>query len=63
VLEHYDGDITRVNIQPRLREKVLARYGVSDERLREEPRAADERLREEPRAADERLREEPRAGA
>ncbi len=27
VLEHYDGDITKVNIQPRLREKVLARYG------------------------------------
>lgn len=27
VLEHYDGDITRANIQPRLRTKVLARYG------------------------------------
>ena len=30
VLEHYDGDITRVNIQPRLRAKVLARYGAGD---------------------------------
>ncbi len=29
VLEHYDGDITRVNLQPRLREKLLARYGAS----------------------------------
>ncbi|MBW0016508.1 MAG: alkane 1-monooxygenase, partial [Mycobacterium sp.] len=27
VLEHYDGDITRVNLQPRRREKLLARYG------------------------------------
>jgi alkane 1-monooxygenase len=26
VLEHYDGDITRVNVQPRQREKILARY-------------------------------------
>ncbi|MFC9761361.1 alkane 1-monooxygenase [Rhodococcus jostii] len=26
VLDHYDGDITRVNIQPGKREKVLARY-------------------------------------
>jgi alkane 1-monooxygenase len=29
VLEHYGGDITRVNVQPRRREKVLARYGVT----------------------------------
>src|ERR1700741_2325119 len=28
VLAHYDGDITRVNLQPRLREKLLARYGA-----------------------------------
>lgn len=28
VLEHYDGDITKVNIAPRVREKVLARYGA-----------------------------------
>ncbi len=28
VLEHYDGDITRVNMQPRLRDKMLARYGA-----------------------------------
>jgi alkane 1-monooxygenase len=26
VLDHYDGDITRVNIHPRVRDKVLARY-------------------------------------
>jgi alkane 1-monooxygenase len=26
VLAHYDGDITRVNMQPRRREKILARY-------------------------------------
>ena len=30
VLAHYDGDITRVNVQPRLREKLLARYGASE---------------------------------
>jgi alkane 1-monooxygenase len=34
VLEHYDGDITRVNVHPRMRDRVLAKYG--DERLREE---------------------------
>ena len=28
VLEHYDGDITKVNIDPRRREKILARYGA-----------------------------------
>ena len=28
VLEHYDGDITRVNVQPRLLGKLLARYGA-----------------------------------
>ncbi len=27
VLEHYDGDISRVNIDPRRRAKILARYG------------------------------------
>jgi alkane 1-monooxygenase len=27
VLEHYNGDITRVNLDPRRREKILARYG------------------------------------
>ncbi|WP_425297437.1 hypothetical protein [Nocardia abscessus] len=27
VLAHYDGDITRANIDPGMREKVLARYG------------------------------------
>lgn len=29
VLAHYDGDITRVNIHPRVRERVLARYATS----------------------------------
>jgi alkane 1-monooxygenase len=28
VLAHYDGDITRVNVAPRLREKLLAKHGV-----------------------------------
>ncbi|MBO0677677.1 alkane 1-monooxygenase [Mycolicibacterium sp. S2-37] len=28
VLDHYDGDITRVNIHPRVRDKVLARYAA-----------------------------------
>jgi alkane 1-monooxygenase len=28
VLEHYDGDITRANIHPRVRDKVLAKYGA-----------------------------------
>ncbi|MEC3918744.1 alkane 1-monooxygenase [Nocardia sp. CDC160] len=29
VLDHYSGDITRVNIQPRKRARVLAEYGVA----------------------------------
>jgi alkane 1-monooxygenase len=29
VLEHYDGDITRVNLQPRLADKLLARHGAT----------------------------------
>ena len=29
VLEHYDGDITKVNIHPRVRDKVLAEYGAT----------------------------------
>jgi alkane 1-monooxygenase len=29
VLEHYQGDITKANIHPRVRDKVLARYGAS----------------------------------
>ncbi|APE36583.1 alkane 1-monooxygenase [Nocardia mangyaensis] len=28
VLAHYDGDVTRANIEPKRREKVLARYGT-----------------------------------
>ena len=39
VLAHYDGDISRVNIHPRVRDKVFAKYGVGDEGLREEQRA------------------------
>ncbi|WP_422749027.1 alkane 1-monooxygenase [Mycobacterium sp. WMMD1722] len=33
VLDHYDGDLTRVNIHPRVRERVLARYSESTERI------------------------------
>ncbi len=29
VLDHYDGDVTRANILPRKREKILARYGTA----------------------------------
>ncbi|UMB68413.1 alkane 1-monooxygenase [Mycobacterium paraterrae] len=29
VLEHYGGDVSRVNMQPRLRAKTLARYGAA----------------------------------
>ncbi|GGG20424.1 alkane 1-monooxygenase [Rhodococcoides trifolii] len=29
VLDHYDGDITRVNIAPRKRDRVLAQYGAT----------------------------------
>jgi alkane 1-monooxygenase len=29
VLGHYGGDISRANLQPRLREKILARYGAA----------------------------------
>ncbi|ORV10116.1 alkane 1-monooxygenase [Mycobacterium celatum] len=28
VLAHYDGDVTRANIHPRVRDRVLARYGA-----------------------------------
>jgi alkane 1-monooxygenase len=28
VLDHYDGDITRVNVHPRVKGKVFAKYGV-----------------------------------
>ncbi|MDG4664279.1 alkane 1-monooxygenase [Mycobacterium sp. 236(2023)] len=37
VLDHYDGDISRVNVHPRMRDKVTARY--ADERSREAKRA------------------------
>jgi alkane 1-monooxygenase len=29
LLDHYGGDVTRANIQPRVRRKVLARYGAT----------------------------------
>jgi alkane 1-monooxygenase len=29
VLDHYDGDITRANLHPRRRQKLLAKYGVA----------------------------------
>lgn len=29
VLEHYNGDITKVNVDPKRREKILARYGCT----------------------------------
>jgi alkane 1-monooxygenase len=35
-MAHYEGDISRVNIHPRMRNKVLAKYGAGDERSREE---------------------------
>ena len=31
LLEHFDGDVTRANIQPRKRRQILARYGASAE--------------------------------
>ncbi|KRQ20854.1 alkane 1-monooxygenase [Mycobacteroides sp. H001] len=31
VLDHYDGDITKVNIQPSKRAKILAKYGVTEQ--------------------------------
>jgi alkane 1-monooxygenase len=38
VLAHYGGDITKVNVHPRVRAKVMAKYGAAagDERSREE---------------------------
>ena len=29
LLEHFDGDVTRANINPRKREKILAQYGAA----------------------------------
>ncbi len=37
VLAHFDGDITRANIQPGKREKVLAKYGAHVAAARPEP--------------------------
>jgi alkane 1-monooxygenase len=37
VLRHFDGDISRANISPRKRERILARYGATEsERERRE---------------------------
>jgi alkane 1-monooxygenase len=36
VLAQYDGDITRANIQPSKRARILARHGIT-----EDPAAAD----------------------
>jgi alkane 1-monooxygenase len=30
VMAHYDGDLSRVNVHPRVRNKVLARYGTTE---------------------------------
>jgi alkane 1-monooxygenase len=30
VLAHYGGDLSRVNIHPRMRDKVLAKYGTPE---------------------------------
>jgi alkane 1-monooxygenase len=30
VLDHYGGDVTKANILPRKREKILAKYGAAD---------------------------------
>jgi alkane 1-monooxygenase len=27
LLDHFEGDVSRANIQPRKRDKILARYG------------------------------------
>jgi alkane 1-monooxygenase len=29
VLAHYGGDITQINVQPRLRKKIMARYAAA----------------------------------
>ena len=29
VVEHYEGDVTRANLHPRSRERLLARYGAT----------------------------------
>jgi alkane 1-monooxygenase len=34
LLDHFDGDVTRANIQPRQRERILARYGVASPVIR-----------------------------
>ena len=34
VLEHYGGDVSRANIHPRKRARILARYGAATRRGR-----------------------------
>jgi alkane 1-monooxygenase len=50
VLDHYEGDLSRVNIHPRMRERVLAKYGDEPLARRAEDGVRDERSREEQRA-------------
>lgn len=40
VLAHYNGDISRVNLHPRLRDRMLARYGAGHEHARGEQQRA-----------------------
>jgi alkane 1-monooxygenase len=40
VIEHYHGDLSRANILPRKRSKVLARYGSGESPREAEDRAA-----------------------
>ena len=49
VLDHYDGDITQVNVHPRVKDKVFAKYGVGDVGAPPARRAGG-RSREEQRA-------------
>jgi alkane 1-monooxygenase len=31
LIDHFDGDVTQANINPRKREKILGRYGAGGE--------------------------------
>lgn len=39
LLAHYGGDVTRANIAPRRRERILRRYGTGDNRVQDQPAA------------------------
>ena len=45
VLAHFDGDLSRANLSPRKRDKILAKYGDPPERRRDRGAAAGRRLR------------------